>query len=101
MWAMEDIEKIMDGSDLVALIVRSGYETSGVEFATPPDEPQQLGLIGHKKGTLIASHFHPPSERTISATTETLIIKKGKLKVQLFRKDYSPLSSHVLTSHDL
>ncbi|MFL5786401.1 MAG: hypothetical protein ACJ76H_17435 [Bacteriovoracaceae bacterium] len=98
---MSEIEKIMDGSDLVALIVRSDYETKGVDFATAPDEPQQLGLIGHQKGTIIASHYHPPAERKIATTTETLIIKKGRLRVDLYRGDQTALSSHILSPHDL
>eukprot|EP00948_MAST-09A_sp_MAST-9A-sp1_P003919 g3919.t1 len=59
-----------------------------LQFLTPGTENPQLGFIVYPKGHKISPHFHYPVERTIVGTPEVLVVRKGKLKVDLYSNTY-------------
>ena len=95
------IEHIKNGSQLLAVIVPADYTTTDVEFVTDPANSQQLGVLFHKGGDTIASHVHRPQERIIYDTQETLIIRKGKVRVNFYSDQQDFLQARVLTSGDI
>ena len=95
------IEHIKNGGQLLAVIVPADYTTTSVEFVTDPTNCQQLGVMFHKEGDIIAPHVHQTQERIIYDTQETLIIRKGKIRVDFYSNQQEFLRSRVLTSGDI
>jgi len=95
------IEKIEHAGDLLAIIIRSGYKSEGIEFFTPNDFSQQLGYMARKKGHVIDPHVHNPVVRQVSYTKEVLFIKKGVLQADFFDNDQNYLSSSLLNEGDV
>lgn len=97
----EDLEEIKDGDTLIAIIIRAGYHSPGVKFFTPSTFSQQLGLLNHKKGNVIRNHVHNPVPREVLYTQEVLIIREGKLRVDLYGNSSRFMTSRILECGDV
>ncbi|GEO06869.1 hypothetical protein AAE02nite_45330 [Adhaeribacter aerolatus] len=95
------IQTIIHQEKLIALIIHNSYNKSGVNFLTPSCFSQQLAFIKHSEGHLIEAHTHSPVSREVFFTQEVLVIKKGKLKVDLYDIDQNYLESHILEPGDV
>lgn len=96
-----NVETIKHGDAIVAIIIRHNHQKEGVEFFTPGEFSQQLAFMSHKAGKVIKAHTHTVAKRDIQFTQETLFIKKGKLKMNLYGKDNSHFESRVLEAGDI
>jgi hypothetical protein len=67
-----------------AIVIRKDEKVIGIEFFSPDDFPQQIGLMGRAKGFRVLPHFHNRIERKIQLTQEVLIVRKGSCKVSLY-----------------
>ncbi|MBQ9246757.1 hypothetical protein IJ182_10875 [bacterium] len=85
----------------IALVIRSNYSTEGIKFFTKDDNIQQVGYMSHKKGTEIDSHIHNEIQRVIKGTPEVLIIKKGKIRLDLYTREKEYIESTVLNEGDI
>lgn len=98
----EPVEQIYDGSrNLLAIIVRGRFSTPGITFFTEPEFSQQLAYMHHPAGKQIAAHLHRPVLRSVSYTQETLILKRGKLRVDFYDDEKVYLSSRTLEAQDV
>lgn len=95
------IEWIKEGQRVVAVIISAEYLPDKTEFITPDDYKQQLGFIVYEKGKTITPHLHRPVERSITGTSETLIIKRGKVRVKLYTNEMKLLTTRVLNKGDI
>lgn len=96
------VERIVDASGvLLALIVRDTYDKPGISFFTEPDFSQQLAYMRHPAGKKIDAHIHRPVLRSVTYTQETLIIKRGKLRVDFFDDAKTYLLSRTLVAGDV
>jgi len=98
---MEHFEVIKDEQETLAIIIRKYFFTEGIKFFTPDDFSQQLAYMHHKKGKKIKPHIHNAVKREVHFTQEVLFLKRGKLKVDLYRYDQSHLSTHILDAGDI
>jgi hypothetical protein len=98
---MEHVVLVKDDEETLAIIIRRNFSTEGIKFFTPDDFSQQLAYMHHKKGKKINPHIHNLVQRKVNFTQEVLLIKRGKLKVDIYRKDHSYHSSHILDSGDV
>lgn len=98
---METIEIVKDNSEILAMIIRREFSTEGLKFFTPHDFSQQLAYMNHKKGKVIEPHAHNTLTREIHFTQEVLLLRKGKLKVDLYKNDQSYHSTHILQNGDV
>ena len=79
------IEVIKDtGNVILCHIVRALYSPAKTEFFTPDNYSQQLGIIKYPTGGIIKPHYHNKVAREVFFTQEVLVIRKGKVKVNLF-----------------
>lgn len=95
------IEWIQRNGELLALIVRNEFSKPGVTFFTPHDLSQQLAYMHHPAGKVIEPHFHNPVSRTIAYTQETLVIKRGRIRVDFFDDCQNFFDSRVLGEGDV
>lgn len=91
----------LDGSEgLLAIIIGDNYESQGVRFVTSAEMSQQLAHISHPAGHKIPAHVHYNTPRMVSRTMETLIIKRGKIRVDFYTSDMNPVTSRVIGTGD-
>lgn len=95
------IEKIVFDDKVYAIIIRSNYHEEGIHFLTEDDYSQQLAYMHHPKGKMIDAHIHNHEERSIVLTQEVLVMKKGILRVDFYKEDFSYLESILLYSGDI
>lgn len=95
------IEFVNDQEVTIAIIVRKDYRKEGIEFVTPSNYPLQLGHMTRPEGYRIAPHTHNPVRRETIGTQETLFIKSGRIRVDLYTRDQEYLESRDLARGDL
>ena len=95
------IEHIEHSGQLLALIVGSKYEKPGISFFTPNDFSQQLAYMHHPVGKTIEPHVHNPVPRQVQYTQETLLIQRGKLRVDFYDDRHNYLESRILEAGDV
>jgi mannose-6-phosphate isomerase-like protein (cupin superfamily) len=95
------IERIEKDTIELALIIRRSFNKDGVEFFTPDDYSQQIGYMNRPAGHLIPPHVHNPVAREVHFTREVLIIRSGKLRVDLYTDEREYVESAILESGDI
>ena len=82
---------------LLAMILRADFKAEGIRFFTPDTFSQQLGYMNRPKGYVIPPHDHNAVPRTIEWTQEVLIVRSGKVRLDL----YEPVNREYIESHVL
>ena len=95
------MQKISDNSRLLAVIIRADFEADGIVFATPIELPQQLGYMKRPEGYEIDPHVHVLKRYEVEYSSETLFIRKGKVRIDFYSEDKQYLSSEILTAGDV
>ena len=95
------VEEIRDGETIIAVSVRATFGEPGVHFFSQPHFSQQLGLINYPAGHVIIPHVHNRVPREVMYTQETLFIRGGRCRVDLYRDDRSYLTSRDLGTGDV
>jgi hypothetical protein len=103
---MESIEKkkletIRNKKLILAIILRKGYHLEGIKFFTPDNFSQQMAFMSRKKGEIIQAHIHNAIKREIFLTQETLIIRRGKLKINFYDREQKYICSRILNQGDI
>ena len=97
-----DIIKIEYNNLLIAIIIPANYKNNGgIDFFTPNDFSQQLAYMKHPKGHIIEPHVHNVVVREVHYTKETLIIRSGSIRVDLYDNDRNYLESRILSKGDI
>lgn len=94
------VEKIEQGGNIFAIVVRRSFATPGVHFFTPGEFSQQLGMLIHDKGKVVERHRHKLVRREIHRTQEVLVILEGKIRVRVFDEMGTCLKSVILHAGD-
>jgi len=87
--------------EIYAIIIRSDFEQSGIQFFTPPEFSQQLAYMKHEKGEIIEPHVHNEVNREVVRTQEVLVIKSGEVQVDLYTVEHEYWGSVTLGAGDL
>ncbi|MFA7074452.1 MAG: hypothetical protein WC234_04605, partial [Endomicrobiaceae bacterium] len=95
------IEYVKNGEQLLAIIVRNRYEQKGLKFFTSEKAGQQIGCVGHPKGLSVDAHVHNMVKREVFYTSETLIIKKGKVRADIYDNNKKYIESKILEPGDV
>jgi hypothetical protein len=98
---MQHIEQLSSNNQIIAIIIRHEFIKDGIEFFTPGDFSQQLGYMKHKKGDTIQEHVHVLHHRDVNYTQETLLVKKGRVRVNFFNPDYTFFTSREVATGDV
>lgn len=98
---MENLIYYKDSNNKVmAIVIKKEYKSKGIDFISNDEDFFQIATMGHDKGHIIIPHFHNIIQRDVTLTSEALIIRKGKIKVDLF-ESFSLCHSFVLVSGDI
>lgn len=96
----KQFEKILAEDEILALVVRSGFSSPGPNFFTPPEWPQQLGLLVYEQGKKIPPHKHKCLKRETKTFTEVLVLLAGRIKIDLYDSKNKLARSVILESGD-
>ncbi|NJN27897.1 MAG: hypothetical protein HC819_18940 [Cyclobacteriaceae bacterium] len=96
------IENISDrDNNQICIVIRKELKVDKTTFFTPLDYSQQLGIIKYPKEGKIKPHYHNKATREVHYTQEVLLIRKGKVKVNLFDHKLEFLQSVILDEGDV
>jgi len=95
------IEYFGDRANPSAIVIRNSESVNGIEFFSPADYSQQLGLMTRPAGYVVPAHIHNAVERTITQTQEVLIIRKGLCLVTLYNNTNIQTAEISLESGDV
>tara|TARA_A200000113_G_scaffold209906_1_gene209344 strand:- start:162 stop:596 length:435 start_codon:yes stop_codon:yes gene_type:complete len=96
------IEKIKHSKKLLAIIIRKEYrKKKGVNFFTPNNLNLQCGYMKHDKNHIIKPHLHLKRLNKIFYTSETIILLKGRLRVDFYDNKRNYLVSKILYSSEI
>jgi mannose-6-phosphate isomerase-like protein (cupin superfamily) len=87
--------------EICAIIIRSDFERNGIQFFTPSSFSQQLAYMKHEKGEIIEPHVHQEINREVVHTQEVLLVKSGKVQVDLYTGEKEYWSSFTLGAGDV
>ena len=98
----EGLEYLEYDEKPLAYILRSTYKNKGISFFTPGTFSQQLGYMNRSKGYDIPPHDHNPVARTVEWTQETLFVRSGKVRLDLYApKSREYIDSRILNQGDI
>jgi len=93
-----------DGSEgLLAVIARDNGPAfkNNMDFITPQDEQLQVYEVTMDTGRVIEPHIHRLIERRSVGTPEVLIIKSGRIQLDIYTSSGRYVSSHDLVRGDI
>lgn len=95
------VERFYFGSTLLAIIIRAGHQKDGINFFTPHEFSQQLACMSHPASYVILPHVHNVIARSVELTQEVLLIRKGKVRIDLYSSECHYLKSCLLYAGDI
>lgn len=90
---------ILYKNKLVAIFINR--LTNGSIPQTEGKEPLQLVTLKHPKGKYLVAHSHKPTPRQTEKMQECLIVKRGKIKVDLYGTDKKMFKKLTMKTGDL
>jgi hypothetical protein len=97
----KNIETITHGLEPIALIIRADYDEPGIKFFTPGSFPQQVGYMKHPQGHKITAHVHNLMMRQVLFTQEVLVVRRGKVRVNLYASSQEYIGDRILCAGDV
>jgi len=94
------IDRITQGEQVFAIVLRRGFSAPGVHFFTPGEFSQQLGMLVHKKGKIVDRHRHKEVRREIHRTQEVLVVLEGRVRIEIYNDEGKILRTLILKAGD-
>lgn len=96
-----DMEVIKIEDKISCIVYRENDWVKGLNFITPNEMFIQVGSWWYDSGRELQKHVHNDFERSAIRTQESVYIKKGSLKVELYTEDLEKFKEFVLFQGDL
>ena len=97
---METVEHIQAEGKPIAIIVRNDFNHPGVNFFSPFEFSQQLGILVHPPGHEVKAHVHNVIARDVRVTQEVLFVIEGKIEITLYNENKELITSRLLIRGD-
>ncbi|MBI3550097.1 MAG: hypothetical protein HY078_13750 [Elusimicrobia bacterium] len=94
------IREIKHDGELVAIIISHDHDQDGLNFVTDKAMTLQMGYMKYPKGYRILPHVHHPVERKALLTLEAIVVKSGRIIVDLYSKDRKHIGDVELQALD-
>jgi len=98
---MKNVENVLDGEKLIAIVFRKNIKIEGVKFLTSESNSFQIGIHSRKKGVSLPPHVHKLEKPLIvKSVQEILYVVSGRVKVSLFGSKGKKIKTKTLSSGD-
>jgi hypothetical protein len=97
----QHVEHICRDGSLLAFIIRAELSPDKTIFLTPPEFKQQVGFVVYAEGGEIARHVHRPLERHLVGTSEVLVVRKGRCKIDIYDNARELVATRELRTGDI
>ncbi len=85
---------------LTSIIIRNDYQPAETTFITNPDLAQQVGFVVYPAGGVIRRHIHKTVDRKNISSSEALIVRQGRLEIDIFDQAKQLLATRELEAGD-
>ena len=85
---------------LTSIIIQREYKPTETTFVTSPDLAQQVGFVVYPAGGVIKRHIHKNVDRQNISSSEALIVRLGKLEIDIFDQNKKLLATRELQAGD-
>ncbi len=85
---------------LTSIIIRRDYQPTQTTFITTPDLAQQVGFVVYPPGGVIKRHIHKNVDRQNISSSEALIVRQGRLEIDIFDQNKALLATRELQAGD-
>jgi hypothetical protein len=85
---------------LTSIIIRRGYQPTETTFITNTDLAQQVGFVVYPPGGVIKRHIHKNVDRQNISSSEALIVRAGKLEIDVYDQNKVLLATRELQAGD-
>lgn len=85
---------------LTSIIIRREYAPGETTFVTTPDLAQQVGFVVYPAGGVIKRHLHKNVDRQNISSSEALIVRQGRLEIDIYDQNKSLLATRELQAGD-
>jgi hypothetical protein len=86
---------------LASIIIRRDYVPTETTFITSPDLAQQLGFVVYPAGGVIKRHIHKTVDRQNISSSEALIVREGRMEIDIFDSGKHLLATRELNAGDM
>jgi hypothetical protein len=93
----------VDGGEwLYAIVIRASYRKRepGIRFFTDPNHSQQLACMSYETGHVVPPHRHLLKKRTTIRTQELILVREGKIRVDVYNSDDELMGMRILEDGD-
>jgi len=98
---MEHLEQILWDGKPLAYIIRAELSPQKTTFLTPSEFKQQVGFVVYPAGGEIHRHVHCPLERHLVGTSEVLIVRRGRCKIDIYNNERELVATRELREGDI
>ncbi len=95
------IREIKHRGELIAMILPHDYSKPGLEFFTSKEVSLQLGYMKYPANHHIVPHVHKPAAREVQYTLEAILVKSGRVAVDLYTNAKEYIGTEELTPGDV
>jgi hypothetical protein len=85
---------------LTSIIIRREYTPTETTFVTTPDLAQQVGFVVYPADGVIKRHIHKNVDRQNISSSEALIVRQGRLEIDIYDQSKRLLATRELQAGD-
>jgi mannose-6-phosphate isomerase-like protein (cupin superfamily) len=85
---------------LTSIIIRRDYQPTETTFITNPNLAQQVGFVVYPPGGVIKRHIHKNVDRQNISSSEALIVREGRLEIDIYDRNKVLLATRELQAGD-
>jgi mannose-6-phosphate isomerase-like protein (cupin superfamily) len=85
---------------LATILIRRDYQPDGTTFITSPELAQQVGFVVYPAGGVIKRHLHKNVDRKNISSSEALLIREGRLEIDIYDQGKNLLATRELQAGD-
>jgi hypothetical protein len=95
------VETVSHDGVVLCILVRAYPVPDKSEFYTPNDYNLQVGNIVYPAGSAIPRHSHRPVTRTVSGTSEVLVVQRGRMLIDLYDGNKNLVTTREMSVGDV
>lgn len=99
--ALPPVERFESAGQTIAYVIRAAYSPERTTFPTPSELPLQVGFVVYPAGGEVPRHVHRPIERQLNGTSEVIVVKSGRLWLDIYSQARDLVATRELGAGDV